>query len=292
MSFTTAYQEVGRLLVAAVTKVDAPDSFRELLYIPLCQRGKLLHGEPCPRWPMMVLASSRAAGGPDSVATRVAAAMELFIAAADVLDEIQDGDSSPLATAAGPAQALNAATALLTLAYDQLSSLDEAGLARERIPLFIRTLSRLSFRAAAGQHLDLAAEGADELTVTKALEIARMKAGELGAAACRLGALTGTTNGDLLTHYEAFGRHLGTLAQLSNDLADSLRADEKSDRDRAKGTLPLVYDRGSRDLDPSGALHFTWVVMELERQAALDIVRQLQELGQATASLEALLPDE
>ena len=54
----------------------------------------------------VVLGSAAATGGSARAAERVAAALELFLAGLDVLDEVEDGDYSPLAERAGQARAL------------------------------------------------------------------------------------------------------------------------------------------------------------------------------------------
>jgi geranylgeranyl pyrophosphate synthase len=89
--------------------------------------------------------------------------------------------------------------------------------------------------------------------------------------------------------------HFGTAAQLANDLHDATAPDLKSDLERQKGTLPLTFTRrNANDVDPgniaaSGALHFTWVVLEMERDACRDIGEQLAARGQDVSVLLDLL---
>ena len=299
--------QIERILREAVEEPDLPASFRALLYQALQQDGKVLAGTPRPRWPAIVLATAAAVGGNRRAANVAAAAVELFIASLDILDEIEDGDHSPLAAAAGQAAALNVSTALLLLAQHALRRLPAAGVPPERLPRFLETLTGAGLLATGGQHLDLAAEGQAQLSTDEALEIARRKAGALVAGACRLGALTGTDDEEVLALYETWGRHYGTSAQLANDLHDAGNAGRKTDLRRGKGTLPLIFDRHSADpavppgagqldeaaaveqLRTSGALHFTWVVLEIERQACHALLDQLAARGHAVAGLRELL---
>ncbi len=282
---------------------DLPASFRSLLYLALRQPGKVLAGEPQPHWPAIVLASCAASGGDERAAVTVAAATELFMAGLDILDEVEDGDHSPVVDEAGVAQALNVSTALLLLAQRLLSDLPADGVAPERVPAFARTLAAAGLAATGGQHLDLAAEGQPDVTPDAALDIARRKAGALVSGVCRLGAMLGTDAEELLALYEAWGRHHGTAAQLANDLHDAGNIDRKSDLARAKGTLPLIFVRHAgrrtaggastgevtpQDLAAGGALHFTWVVLEIERQAGATVLEQLAARGQSVAQLRAL----
>jgi geranylgeranyl pyrophosphate synthase len=194
-------------------------------------------------------------------------------------------------------QALNVSTALLMLAYRLLGRLADAGVPQDRVARQIHTMAQSGLTATIGQHRDLAAEGLTDLTTEEALDIARQKAGALLGGACRLGALVGTTDEALLALYEAWGRHYGTAAQLANDVHDVEETGHKSDLQRAKGTLPLLYARhaaaagpaGSDDLAASGAMHFTWAIYQLERRAGDSILGRLAERGQAVSCLQALV---
>ena len=299
-----AFDEVAHCLREGVEEQDLPASYRALLYVALRQDGRLLAGGEL-RWPALVLASARAAHGDARVASRVAAAVELFIAGLDILDEVEDGDPSPLVDQAGVARALNVSTGLLMLGQRVLSDLAADGVPASRVPRFARALAEAGALAAGGQHLDLSAEGRADLTPADALDIARRKGGALVAGACQLGALVGTDDEDLLALYAAYGHHYGTAAQLANDLHDAGDLGRKSDLARRKGTLPLIYDRGSatpvrpggaadeadlvEQLRSGGALHFTWVVLEIERQACADVLDQLEARDQAVAWLRTLL---
>lgn len=273
-----------------------PASSRHFAAIPLQQPGKAWSGEAKPLWPATVLAACAAAGGDLTIGSKVAAAVEIFMAALDVMDEIEDGDQSPLVEAVGIPQALNIATALLLLPQTLLSKLTTDGITLARVALLTQTLAEAGLTATGGQHRDLLGEQHNALSYEDAIETARMKAGALVAGACKLGALVGTDDSDLLARYADWGLHYGTAAQLSNDLHDAEDEDEKSDLMRQKGTVPLLYQRGTDTTSAigtttqgSGALHFTWVVLEIERQHCAAIADELETQGQAAIHLRALL---
>jgi len=291
---------VGQEIRTAIDENSGPDSFRDLLYLPLRQPGKVLGGAPSPRWVMLVCAASRAAGGAQAATARVAAAVELFVAAADLFDEIEDGDASAVVTASSLGQAANVASALLMLAQECLARLGGTEIPAHRVPDFCRTLSQYALKAAAGQHMDLASEGLASVDVNKAFEIARSKAGELGAVACRLGAMCGTENTELLDIYAEFGRHLGTMGQLANDAQDALDTITKSDVRLQKRTVVRAFQDGSNaartipgvltgEDQGQAALAFTQVVIGLERQAALDALERLAQRGHCISELRELV---
>src|SRR5690606_23856455 len=137
---------VGQEIRTAIDENSGPDSFRDLLYLPLRQPGKVLGGAPSPRWVMLVCAASRAAGGAQAATARVAAAVELFVAAADLFDEIEDGDASAVVTASSLGQAANVASALLMLAQECLARLGGTEIPAHRVPDFCRTLSQYALK--------------------------------------------------------------------------------------------------------------------------------------------------
>lgn len=296
------YRDVKTCLIEALDECGFPPAFRRVIEMPLSQCGKALSGVADPRWPQLVLASCIASGGDVQIGARVAAAVEVFLAGADVLDDIQDGDPSSLIDSVGMPQALNAAAALLVLAHGILDRLDAHGVPPHRVPSFTRTLSESALRAAAGQHLDLIAEGNCGIGTVDAFEIARAKAGALGGMASRLGALVGTDDPHLLELYEALGTHVGTIAQINNDLRDSQFADLKTDVVRKKRTLPLVYatDRPNETPPPTGGddaprpidaetRAFIDVVITTEYYRARTIIDALSDQGQNVAPLVELL---
>lgn len=176
-----------------------------------------------------------------------------------------------------------------------LLSLTTEKLSPEHTLLCAQTLAEAGIAATGGQHRDLTAERNDATTYDDALQTARLKAGVLVASACKLGALVATTDPELLALYYDWGMHYGTAAQLSNDLHDAEDVEDKSDIARQKGTLPLLYERGKNSAETamnpaaSGALHFTWVVLEIERQHCAEIADELAARGQAVENLRALL---
>lgn len=296
MPDSKALEAVHASLLEALGALGAPPSFSPLLQIPLSQPDKVLGGADRPSWVHLVLAACAATGGEVAYGARVAAAVEVFMAALDVLDEIEDGDSSPTVAAAGPPQALNVTTALLLLGPQLLLELPpRAGLPSPSD--FARVLTTGGLTATTGQHLDLANEGFAAGSSEEVLETARRKAGALSGAACQLGAMVGTADQELLDLYGRWGTHYGTVAQLANDLHDAVDDTDKSDVTRKKSTLPLIFNQRTANetgespgVVASGALHFTWVIVEIERQACRDLADELDARGQDTAQFRQLVP--
>lgn len=292
MPGNSAINQLRSVLSEALGAFDAPTSFTEILRLPLSQPGKILSDTGRPIWAHLVLGSCAAANGDDDAGMHVAVGVELFMAALDLLDEIEDGDYSPTAEAIGSAQTLNVATALLLLGQQTLLRVPTI-CGRDVSADLVSTLISGGLVATGGQHQDLASVGGTMDSPDVALAMTRRKAGALAGAACRLGALMGTTDTALLALYERWGNHFGTAAQLSNDLHDATDLGQKSDIERQKGTLPLIFSRhpstAAGHIVESGALHFTWVVLEIERQACREIAENLAARGQRAEFLREMV---
>jgi len=208
-----------------------------------------------------------------------------------VFDDIQDGDPNPIVTMVGIPQALNVAIGLLVLGQRALLRLPDRGVSPEVTLAVQRELADAIAVAGGGQYLDLALEARPSATEQDALEVAGRKTAALVAGACRVGARLGTADPRILDVLARFGWHAGLADQLQNDL-HGLRAEGgKGDQIRGKATLPATAARAfglgdgraaaepdaarQRALANSGALHYTWVVMDLHRQRAKEILKEL-----------------
>jgi geranylgeranyl pyrophosphate synthase len=284
--------EVGEKLQELLSGAGLTAPLIDFVIQPLTSPGKILSTNPSTGWAELVAATCMAAQGDRTAAVRVAASVECLAAALDVLDEIEDGDQSLLVESAGLPRALNASTALMFAAQNILSGLTMDGITPARVPEFSRAMSRLGLAATSGQHEDLSKTADSGLTVDEALQITRQKSGSLAACACVLGAMLGTTDQKILQLYETFGYDYGTMLQLSNDLHDAQDLREKSDLRKLKPTVPIVFyarqspKRVIGELNPegvisSGALHFTWAVIELQRKRCLQELEALRAQNQA-----------
>lgn len=193
-------------------------------------------------------------------AGNMAIAVECFVCATDLLDDVTDGDQTTTLLALGPARALNVSTALLTLAHQAiLSSLQQNG-DPQLILRLLDTFEEAALNAVSGQHRDILAEqqAIRDCTQEECLDIAAAKAGSLMRLAFRLGALCARADDALYQQLSESGELLGISHQLDNDAHDlysllqetpfSLTQNSsalparsvKSDLERGKKTLPIV----------------------------------------------------
>ena len=210
-------------------------------------------------------------------ASSVAIAVECLICALDLLDDVEDGDQTPIVKELGPARVLNVSTTLLTLTQRMILSLAQSEFPAASILRLLNALQESLLIATTGQQRDLLGEqkAIEQVTVEECIEIAAEKAGALMGLACRMGALCAGADAEVCKHYESLGQLLGIAHQLDNDCHDLyyLLQEEsvtqpmdgervisrysKTDIVRGKKTLPVVLAAQSQS-----TLNFDELVME------------------------------
>ena len=238
----------GKLLSPAPTDLNAPDSRHSAL--------------PAGFWPLLTLyiAQSVLPDIDPILASSVAVAVECFVCALDLLDDVMDEDQTTTLQDLGAARTLNVSLALLALSQKAILSLTQQDVAPSLILRLLEAIQESTQVATAGQQRDLLAEQrpAQEFTREECIEIAAAKAGSIMRLACRLGVLCAGADEKLCEQFSEFGELLGIAHQLDNDSHDlyyllqgntsSLAPMEtktstggvKSDLAREKKTLPIV----------------------------------------------------
>ncbi|MDO8473492.1 MAG: polyprenyl synthetase family protein [Dehalococcoidia bacterium] len=181
-------------------------------------------------------------GGEWRRAMPAAAAIELWLTAGDVFDEIEDQDEPGLWLNVGIAQATNAAIALLFLSQQAVFRLGSQGYSESAVLEIARTLGDYGLRSTFGQHRDLVNESLADVSEEDYIEMTGQRSGSLAAAACKVGAILADSRKEVLTAYELAGRNIGICAQIMNDVRSfSEGSFGKSDVARHKKTLPLIF---------------------------------------------------
>lgn len=285
--------QVRRLLSSAPVTV----SYRAALEAALALPGNMLSDTPNARWAKQVWTCCVAVGGRWEQAVEVAAAVEIFMVALDVLDDVEDGEDTSLRGHLGAARTLNVSTGLLFLAQWSLLNMAEGGAAAANM------LLKAGLEACGGQHADLGTGSPRPVSPEEALEVTAGKSASLVAAICRLGACAAGADMTMQERYARFGWCVGMVAQLANDIkAIHPNAIDKTDIALGRPTLPLAYaasygaaGAGADDVDirtalwTGGAAYLTWAVAETYRRHALGMLPQLASDPSRQADLAALL---
>lgn len=252
------------------------------------------------------------------VAYTIGLAIECFLCALDLLDDVEDEDRTAIIKEIGTARALNVSTTLLALTNTMLLSLVEIHVPFERVTALLKAVQTALLTASAGQHRDILAEQrpAESFTAEECIEIAEGKAGALMGLACSIGALGVNASNDVCSQYAELGRLLGIAQQLDNDSHDlyhilqyqqtgEIAGAKKTDLLRHKKTLPIVlaaHAMATLQVSPSTtdkekqsiaalqeSILATWGISLLYRERAHEQLRQIEAHHPVSPALRLLL---
>ncbi len=215
----------------------------EWVLLSLRAPGKLLspHKDDF-AWGLLPLLVIEAAGGDPRSGLPLAAATECLIAASDVLDDVEDGDSEAgLEHMCGLPTAINVGLFLACMAQVALYRLTDLGAEAHVVRDVGRALATAGTRACSGQQQDIEQDDA-LLTEAGYLAMVQAKSGALVEGVCRAAAILARAAPNPTESYAQFGRNLGMALQVSNDVrAVSAPPDHRNDLAIGKRTLPLVF---------------------------------------------------
>jgi len=181
------------------------------------------------------LLTCRAAGGQPRQAIAVAAAWRALHVAAQLLDDVEDGDVARMSTAAiDAAHVINLATGFIVAASMALLRLPPA-LWRTLQEEFNHTILRM----AGGQHADLNRHAL--LDLEEYFQVMAAKSGSFFALAARAGVRCATSDQIQIAKFDQFGYNVGILIQVTDDLADFHKPIGTGSLAAGQHTLPVVY---------------------------------------------------
>ncbi len=231
-----------RLLPQASTP---PTALHEAMRYSVFAGGKRLR-------PILCLAACEAVGGALDAALTPAAALEVFHTYTLIHDDLpfMDDDNfrrgkPTLHKVVGPAMAILAGDALLTLAFELLAQADAEAKVKND---WILTLARSggSQGVVGGQCMDMAAEQTEPDRATLAY-IHTHKTADLICASMEMGAAAGRATRHQRDALRSYGRKVGMAFQIVDDILDEIRTlqelgkDPGSDRKKDKMTSVKVH---------------------------------------------------
>lgn len=194
------------------------------------------------RWARLPGLCCQAAGGDESLADYLAAAWMLFYRAAHIMDSIEDQDQpEQWWLDLGPATAINVASGLFFTAAQTLNNLFLKEGTRLQAQQVIDRFFQGFIAMCAGQQLDLVTSSPE---LEQAWEIARYKSGAFFGLATLAGAQLATRDPEKLAAYESYGRNIGLLVQVKDDL-EEINAlgslDLWINPHKLRKSIPIVY---------------------------------------------------
>jgi geranylgeranyl diphosphate synthase, type I len=270
---------------------------------------------------LLALLTCSAAGGAWERALPGAVAVELIHNFSLLHDDIEDRSEYRRGRRAvwvewGVPQAINTGDALFALSYLATYPLLESGLSPETYLAVRRSLDRACLELTRGQHMDIAFEGRESVTLDEYRQMIEGKTAALLSTATETGALIGGAASESLRAYRDFGLHLGLAFQVLDDLLGVWGIPEETgktagdDLRMRKKSFPIViglaesaefrerWAQAARDeasvramarlLDQSGARSHTQAAAEDHTRRALEALAQAQPRPPAAAELESL----
>jgi geranylgeranyl pyrophosphate synthase len=226
--------------------------------------GHVLDRTPGPLWTLSVVSACVASGGEWRRALWPAAALDCAMAAADLFDDLADGEAEPLVCQYG-------AAGLLTLAGDAVLRVTEDGVEVGAAQRLGRMLGAHLAHAANGQISSLRGVGGGDEPVVAAYRLSALKSGPLGALAFGLGAVVAGASPPVVEAFHTFGWHVAVRGQIINDTRDAVPNPSSRKRDVLDGvaSVPLVFanSRGA-PAGLTGSALAEWEVAERLRVAA------------------------
>lgn len=186
-----------------------------------------------------------------------------------LVDDILDDDPKGLYRRLGAGVAANLALAFQSVAYRIVQQMaKEMGLQTAVQQQLLAELIHLNLKTAYGQHLDVQ-EAEDEAHYWATVEA---KSTPYYGAGFFLGALVGGADDLLANKLRQFGRLIGKLIQVSDDLADVYQTPASPDWQRGTGNLAILYaglaDHADRD-------RFAALLPQVHELAALEEAQQI-----------------
>jgi geranylgeranyl pyrophosphate synthase len=225
--------EIYTLLAAIVNQADVDQGYCETLQRVLDTAQIAERLGFC--YTALPLLTCQAAGGQPCQAIPVAAAWRALHIAAQLLDDVEDGDVASMSTAlTDAAHVINLATGFIVVANNALLRLPPT-LWRMLQNDFNHTILRM----AGGQHADLNRHAL--LDIETYFQLMAAKSGSFFALAARAGAHCATSDQIQIAKFEQFGYNVGILIQVTDDLADFRKPIGTGSLAAGRHTLPVVY---------------------------------------------------
>jgi len=246
------------------------------------ESGKFIRSTLC-------LLCCQAVGGNASQAIPAAAAIELIHNFSLIHDDIEDASHErhhrpTVWKLWGESQAINAGDAMFTLAYLALLRLREKGIADAKIAMCAEMLSLACLELCEGQYLDVEYENRLDITVEDYLDMAAKKTAALFAVSTSLGAYVGSRNSDLVDSFCLFGRELGMVFQIHDDILgiwgmEDTVGKSAGDINQRKKTLPVAYGLQNSEGATRNRLGKLYSQKSIEGEDIEEVIKILDDLG-------------
>ena len=172
--------------------------------------------------PLLVLMTNEACGGEWERTLSAASSLSFLHNFSLIHDDIEDDSDTRRGRLTvwkkwNMPQALNSGDLMFSFSYACMLELHQAGYSPERTLAALNLLQSTIQKLVHGQHLDMAFEKREDVTLDEYWQMIGGKTAALISCACELGALLAQTNQETQQHLADFGRSLGLAFQVVDD---------------------------------------------------------------------------
>jgi geranylgeranyl diphosphate synthase type II len=244
---TEKIKRINAALESILKTSDRPDRILEAMTYSLMAEGKRIRSVLC-------LAAAEAVGGDLEDVLPAACALEMVHTYSLIHDDLPAMDDDAMRrgqptchTAFDEATAILAGDALLTLAFQTLSSIE---IGNDQQAARLHVIQLISHAAGycgmiQGQMLDMGSEG-NQLTLNELKSLHRLKTGALIEVSLRCGAELAGANSSQIQMLESYAQHIGLAFQVTDDILnvagdpDIMGKAVGTDKLRHKSTYPSL----------------------------------------------------
>ena len=199
--------------------------------------------------PMLILLIAKNYGGITSVTQHSAVGLELLHTASLVHDDVVDESKERRGQASVNAQYNNKVAVLVG---DYVLSTALLNVALTNNTHIVQSLAELGRTLSNGEILQLSNIQNSEFSEEVYYEVIKMKTAALFEACCEIGAMSANATEEDLEKAKTFGRNLGIIFQIRDDIFDYYDSKEigkptGNDMSEGKLTLPVLYALNSTD---------------------------------------------
>lgn len=196
--------------------------------------------------PTLLSLACEAVGGDPELTTPIAVPMILISGAIDIHDDIIDQSKTKWSRPTvlgkfGKDVALLVGDALLFKGFTLLYKAIEKGIPADKVATIINLIKKAFFELGDAEALELRFRGRMDVTPEEYLDVVRKKAADVEAHT-RISAILGGGSEDEIEALSRYGRLLGMMMILRDDLVDMLDFKEAQHRIKGEGLpLPILY---------------------------------------------------
>ncbi|MFQ5909862.1 MAG: polyprenyl synthetase family protein [Thermoplasmata archaeon] len=204
--------------------------------------------------PVLALLACESLGGTVEQAMPFAVATELLHNFLLTHDDIQDGDEMRHDRATvwkkyGFGHGINVGDYLFAKMYESALGTLKFGIDEKAVIRLVELLTQTVNHTGEGQAMDISARQRKDLTADEYLETVIEKTGYYLACPIQGGALIGGASEDVLRNLESYGKHIGPVFQIRDDIIDMTmgkgRGERGSDIKEGKRSLLVVIAAGN-----------------------------------------------